>query len=604
MGTEVKPNSHFRKLKAAFKADGYFIENYVETNGKYGIRAASKQAINNCTRKPKLAYYLEGSPSEMGYQMGYLAEPEIALMTTIYVKVIPIDFIDPDLPEEVKIIIGTILDDLLKPYVKKLAASTAIPQVYKDQIKGILEGCQTVNSHTKVTLDGLELLNYGPDVLCAIVYEGTLPQEKGILPGQLRTPWMCNAFSLTGDMVVPGNHFFGRDFMFATGGIFQDTACMIIYNPDSTNDYNGIEALPSVVQSAPGMVGSVVSVNKNGVAMGVDMTPSHECNPDNVGLNSLLMVRHGVQYGKDADALVSRVKEATRGVSSLYPFADGSTGKGGVLETIKSIDFNSEEQLAKFFYNIPFELPASRIPRDIYEIFCSELKKYLPDVDFIKKHMQQFDNLKTGVFTRWSTYEYPAEYLEKDEGLWKCFNDVFELFLGYKYLHEDALGPDGFIDRYIGDKNNFKIENNCPGTWYFAPLRKYNRYKALVSNFFISPELRYTAMHYWTASLMLLSGYLDDVQWRYDELNSLIDKARKKGPIDKSTARDLINFLDPLTGPFPGYYANSPRCSKHEDYIIIEGSVSLCDLKEKSIESHFGYYQDKWVTITLPRYLE
>lgn len=598
-------SSNFDKLRVAFDTDGYDIETEIEYpagTGRYGIRAKSREAINYDTQKPKLAFYLEGTPYEMGYQMGYLAESEIGQMTTTFVEMIPVNFIDPHLPKDLKEKLGEIIDKWLDPNVKKLAESDAIPQEFKDQIRGILDGCQKANPDTQVTLDGLQLLNYGIDVICSIVYEGSLPQKYELSPSQFKLPMMCNAFSLSGDMVEPGNHFFGRDFMFDTGDVFQNTACLIVYNPDCT--FNGIQALPSVVQTAPGMVGSIVGINKNGMAMGVDMSPSHACDPDNPGLNSLLLVRHSVQYGKDADAAVNRIREAKRGVSWLYPFADGSTGKAGVVETIKSIDYDTKDQLAKFFYDIPFDSPKFKIIGEIFKIYLAELKRHLPDSDFIKANIQQFNDLKNGIFPRLSTYDYPSVYLENDTGLWKCYNDIFKLLLGYKHLHDNALDPDGYIDRVIENSNaTFKIEKNCPGPWYFAPLRKQNPGKVLVSNHFITPEMRYTSMHWWSALLLLLTNEADDIQWRYDALSKLIDEARLQAPISKKIARWLIDFLNPLTGPFPGYYANNPRSSDGKE-IRIHGSVSLCDLKAKSIESHFGYYCDKWITISLPHYID
>lgn len=187
----IKNTQHLEKLKAAFDADEYYIDSYIEYpsgSGKFGIRAASKYALNYETGSPKLAFYLEGKPADIGYQMGYLAEAEIALMTTIFVKLIPADFIDPQLPLKIRVKIGKIIDKLMLPGVRKLAESEAIPGEYKDQITGILKGCQDANSNTRVTKDGLELLNYGMDVLFSIVYEGSLPQREGILPHQLRIP--------------------------------------------------------------------------------------------------------------------------------------------------------------------------------------------------------------------------------------------------------------------------------------------------------------------------------------------------------------------------------------------------------------------------------
>ncbi len=597
MANSANNRSHFERLKAAFDADGFDIEKYVEDGGKYGIRAVHREAFNYDTRRPKFALYLEGTPYEMGYQMGRLAEEEVAMMTTTFVKNVPMDFVFPDLPDKLKEEIGAVIMEIFEPSVKKLAASDAIPKQYNDQIKGILEGCQKVKPDTKVTMYGLQALNYGIDVICSFLYHGHFFEKKGILPSYLRIPMMCNAFSLSGSAVEGNHHYFGRDFMFVAGGVFQDAACLVIYNPDQT--FNGIKALPSVIQSAPGMVGSISGVNINGVAMGVDISPSVACDPDNPGLNSLLMVRHCVDYGKDAQAAVDRLKEAKRGVAWAYPFADGNTGKAGVVEAIQSINFDTVGKLAKYYHALPLEKPTFLPLKILMEPFISVLKKHLPNVEFIKTHMQQFDELKAGIFTRWSTYQYPTEYLDYDKGLWGYYNKMF-WFLGVKHLHDDALTPEGFINRYI---NGNKTEENCPSSYYFAPQREMSPDIVLATNHFIAPELRFTNMNYWSATLMNLSGLNDDVQWRYDELNKLIREALAKGPINKKSAIELIDFLNPRTGKFPLYYEDNPRSQDGKE-ICIKGSVSLFDLKEKTVTSLFGYYCDQWVTITLPRYFD
>jgi hypothetical protein len=92
----------------------------------------------------------------------------------------------------------------------------------------------------------------------------------------------------------------------------------------------------------------------------------------------------------------------------------------------------------------------------------------------------------------------------------------------------------------------------------------------------------------------------DDFQWRYDTLNKLIRETLKKGPITTETAIGLIDFLNPLTGQYPKYYADQPKCNGEPQ---IFGSVNLFDLKENIIYSHFGYYCDEWVHITLPNYI-
>ena len=107
---------------------------------------------------------------------------------------------------------------------------------------------------------------------------------------------------------------------------------------------------------------------------------------------------------------------------------------------------------------------------------------------------------------------------------------------------------------------------------------------------------------------MLSNGKdINDFQWRYDELNFLIDRALGMPgdgpitPISEDTARELINFLSP-NGRFPDYYDNSPKSSDGKR-TVIEGGVSLLELKEKTFESQFGYYGDGWVKLHLMNYV-
>ena len=67
-------------------------------------------------------------------------------------------------------------------------------------------------------------------------------------------------------------------------------------------------------------------------------------------------------------------------------------------------------------------------------------------------------------------------------------------------------------------------------------------------------------------------------------------------------ARKLIDFLAPY-GRYPSYYADNPRSHDGKE-IRIEGCTSLFDLKNMTVESHFGYYCDEWIKITLTNYFE
>ncbi|WP_372369966.1 hypothetical protein [Candidatus Uabimicrobium sp. HlEnr_7] len=65
---------------------------------------------------------------------------------------------------------------------------------------------------------------------------------KGLKPEHIEAPLMCNDFSVFGKATSDGKHYFGRNFMFPTGGIFEYMFCMTIYCPDDNR-------LPMVVNN-------------------------------------------------------------------------------------------------------------------------------------------------------------------------------------------------------------------------------------------------------------------------------------------------------------------------------------------------------------------
>jgi hypothetical protein len=74
-----------------------------------------------------------------------------------------------------------------------------------------------------------------------------------------------------------------------------------------------------------------------------------------------------------------------------------------------------------------------------------------------------------------------------------------------------------------------------------------------------------------------------------------------EGMIGLKSAKQLADFLAPY-GDYPTYYQHKPR-SRDGFAIRIEGCISVFDLKTRTVESHYGYFDDKWVKTTLPAYL-
>ncbi len=615
-------NTTIEKITTAFKNDQFAVQNLrndqnflsrvsgdtaiqvfddgrVQVTDDTGIVSTGVMAVHmpksmtiNGKERHKKAFYVEGSYYGMGYLIGLMAADDVHDMTYKYLNNIIPDFIHKAPNEKIKKAITDALRWTCMNYKKLIKPD--IPQQYQDEIGGLHRGLITIKGEKQCEKlsDSLYALNFGIDILLANIYSGEIidiineiTRWIGIKlekkADQFKVPIMCNAFSIKGSAVEKGQHFFGRDFMFSTAGVFQDAACMIIYNPDDP------KAVPVVSQTAPGFIGSVTAMNLNGVAAGTDMNPSKMCSPLSPGFNSLGLVRHSVQYGKTMNDLIDLVKNENRGVSWLYPAADGQSGRACFIEAGKSISDNNFPYFDYFDKKSPY---------------LRALTKAGLDKTFIK------NNQKTapvnGMIVRESDSNYPVAYYKFNQTLVDTYNSTAE-----QKVPSINTDEKGYIDKTTYDKKSANYpgtdDKNCPAGYYFAPQRESNPDLLIVTNGNISPEMRLTAMNDWIAGLV--GGTFNDIQWRYDELNyellTAMNEAKNNTDklINKTKAQQIIDFRAPGSDlykvTFPNYVENDKWKS-----IQIHGSISLCELKSKVITSHYGYYGDPWVTITLPNY--
>ncbi len=546
-------------LENAFAKDNYDIVKEVSFQGKKGILAQHRTACNYETKEKKKVLYLEGNAYQMGYLTGVLAEEDVQKMTTKFLDKIIFDFIGWNVDPEKIQILWQILKAIIVELTKK--AIPDIPQEYLSEMKGIVDGCKAANPKTKVNYDDLCMLNVGIDCLLSYIYainniwgEKAFTEEERVLlcPENLRIPVMCNAFSVFGRAVSDGKHYFGRDFMFPTADVFEYTACKIIYCPDDGR-------IPLVSMTAPGFVGSIASMNREGIGIGVDMSPSGNCNHKRPGLNSLLLVRHAAHKGASAQEALNKMIQAQRGVSWDYIIADGKNNKAVAVEAGYTTDVLD-------FLKYPHE--------DLIKA------KVLPDQTFLSRFENQTH--QKGIMTRWNDYRYPETFLQFNKGLFQ--------------FHKKQYNPADFGERgYINKKHTDK---NCPDAFYFAPQRENKEDVLVMINHYVVPSMRLCAMN--PATVFVAKDNLNDIQWRYDELNNQI--LESYGNIDFEKARVLIDFLAPYH-KFPDYYQHNKPSSDGQTRVL-RGSVSVCNLTDKIMQSHFGFYKDEWITIQLMNYVE
>ncbi len=589
MAPDQAQSTRIAKLIAAFQQDGFLVadpdpgpgKEVVVYHDKIGIRATHQTATIGTTGEKKKAFYVEGDHYEMGYLMGQLAEPEIASMCKDFTKLVALAFVGANIKRirPLKWLAGLVLEIFAYWFAGNIYPD--VPARYKRELEGVFEGCQARaradSRDTEVTWADLWVMNFGIDALLSFVYTGgaspvatqfrqlgaravTGNKPRGLwrlAPKLLSMPMMCNAFSAFGE----DYHYFGRDFMFSTAGIFEQTACMVVQNPEPFQAPEATEGgLPFVSMTAPGIIGSIAGLNIYGVGVGVDMSPSGNCNPGRAGLNSLLLARNSIEYGRTCDEAVDVMADARRGVSWNYILADGTNQKACVVEaaaTTSALD--------------PLAFPAD------------QYKACLPDQAFLETHPHPAAENRNGMMVRWNGYEYPHAYLDFNSKLFEACGKSYK---------PDLFSGSSAISQPWKDKK-------CPSLRYFQPLGETRPNLVVATNSFIIPEMRLCAMYEWTAQLAQANA--DDIQWRYDELNcqliSTLDQ--NNGHMSYDEAKRILAFLAP-DGDFPDYY-NSSRVSLAE--LAIQGSLSLMDLKKKTMESHYGYYADEWVKISLPNYL-
>ena len=612
------------RIENAFRHDGFVVTQTAEKDGCLGAAAEHVSARIGRSSRAKRAFYLEGDNYQMGFLLGRLAPQEISRMTHEFLQKVVFAFFDT---HEVR---ARGLSSDLRNLMTHIATGAThavlpdIPEEYKEELQGIVDGYAssepgsgrasassgpgtgpgTSRTDTAVTLEDLITLNFGIDAILAHVYSGALFARRGFKPGMLKTPIGCNAFFI-GGVAAGGACFFGRDFMFPTANIFQETACLIVQRPVARR---GKQRLPFVSQTAPGIVGSITGMNSAGVAMGVNMLPSMFCSARRPGFNSLPLVRDCLEYCETSSQVVDRIAHAQRGVTWLYPVADGD-GNAYVVEAGRKLG--------------PWE------PFPYFTWVPWHYRRRLPTLSFIRRMGRRYRTPRPimGALARGNHYALPDEYITRwNERLWRAFEGdwfaripdflgdlaglIIDLFRGrwlWALLHKDvqALHQEAdftkvdFAER--GYINASWKEKNCPGPFYFAPQRQHRPDVLVATNHAISPEIRLTAMNEWIA--LLAGGNLNEIQWRYDELSREILDAIAASPsgVTEETAWDLINFLRP-NGRFPDFY--NPGGERSWADIQVHGSVSLCELTKRKMTSLYGYYGDKPVTVHLGSYIE
>ena len=214
-------------------------------SGGFALAAlALNSTINRNASSMKPAYYTTGSAYDMGFALGAVAEPSVSILSSTYLDHIVPSLIDEGLDEWLQnstlapvydILIDALADLLVNDTQHYLAASVAagaIDPLLVAEMRGLADGAAHANPATPATFNRIAALNYGYDMLLALIFEGeifallgakaaargasaaALQSLRSVPRTALRPPAFCNAF-LAGGAAVQGG-----------GGLWRATLCL------------------------------------------------------------------------------------------------------------------------------------------------------------------------------------------------------------------------------------------------------------------------------------------------------------------------------------------------------------------------------------------
>ena len=162
------------KIINGFEKNNYKIIEKISFQNKNGIVAEHNEVFNYKTGKNKRAYFLEGTPYQIGKLLGLLAEEEINLVTNKFLFTIIktyLCYID-DNKKWVFNNIPKFVWNWLTNYVIKETSKLIkfMPDHIINEFNGIVDGCKEKNSDTTVSLEKLVAVNYGFDFLQSQLY--------------------------------------------------------------------------------------------------------------------------------------------------------------------------------------------------------------------------------------------------------------------------------------------------------------------------------------------------------------------------------------------------------------------------------------------------
>lgn len=324
----------------------------------------------------KRCVVLQGSPYSLGYEMGYLLPEGTRTMARTYTAKLIEEYVGV---AEGSTLYNTLYGMALSLAETALEAEHAIPDEFVREMQGVVDGANAAAGQEIVSFNDVLLLNEGLDTLYSMLFTGKFPQVETTATELLG----CNGFVVSG-AAAGGKVYHGRDFMLATGGVYQDEALMAVYVPEKDHGY------PFVTITAPGFVGLTTGLNSQGLSMGVDVVFGGATR-STPGTGCLFVLRDIVQHCGNLNEAIATMRSLNRGVAWIYVLADDEYSAaythGVVVEEGMRQDENGQT------FDGPGDLPLWQ------QIVFQELIQQLPSEDY-----------SAGVVSRTQEWTYPEAF--------------------------------------------------------------------------------------------------------------------------------------------------------------------------------------------------
>jgi hypothetical protein len=537
----------------------------------------------------KKCMVLTGAPYSLGYQAAMLGCKEAYPMFTAYLKDLFVSEI-ASLGVEVKPQNYDKVYRLIYECASEFNKMTEpdIPQYLKDEMKGFADGMKDAG-YPDITYENVMMLNQAIDNTFYLISAVTgnveitdrnrkavwlarknlikiLLINNGIVtdaPEKYLKPKIdgfgCNEFAVTGSMTSNGHTWHGRDFMFATDNICQDSTMVVIYLPD--------RGYPFAAVTTPGVIGQTTVLNSRGLSIGQDYVMTNVTG-ETPGNGCMLVVRDIVQNCSNLSEAVERMRNISRGVSWIYFAADDEAdpeyGNAVALETI-----TNHKKIKG-----PDELP-------IWEMLL--FAKYIFRLD--KDQLDDDGYIDRGVMLRGMKWQFPEEFKKYDKVIERKDRDSFDVFKEY-------------------------LEHYTSGIYFKDTVEKNPEY-VIANNHFLIPRLN--LLHY--EPLSFLSIMITSVSaFRYDAMMDLIEANKVGmeffGDGDVPAANSAGWIIDFLNTQRENWWQYRDGNWDIDDSVLapvdipVEGSKSLIDNDTREMISLFGYNTDPWVKVNLNSFTE